>query len=234
MSRTKVKGIADNAIHNVHLTSGVVHNVNLADDSVDSDVISNNILAQVTDDSPVTSINDPSEYKLGKVIREYSTTGVTVSSGSAADVFTGANHSGFTGGSHLELMYYMPTRKDGTTRWNGMYFEPQISFDNGSSYYSLGDCGYDGGIMFNGASAIHNYVNSMWFQNSGTQIPSSGTYTVKLKFRCSEYDTNGTAYINTSHAINGRVSATYLANTSNIDKYQHYAHWILKEWIPVS
>ena len=48
MSRTKVKGIADNAIHNVHLTSGVVHNVNLADESVDSDILSNNILAQVT------------------------------------------------------------------------------------------------------------------------------------------------------------------------------------------
>ena len=232
MSRTKVKGIADNAIHNVHLTSGVVHNVNLADDSVDSDIVSNNILAQVT--GPSISINDPSEYKLGKVIREYNSTDVTVSGTSAVDIFTGANHSGFTGGSHLELMYYIPTRKDGASRWNGIYFEPQISFDNGSSYYSLGDCGYDGGTMFNGASAIHNYINCMWFQNSGTQIPSSGTYTVKLKFRASEYDNAGTAYVNTSHAINGRVSATYLGDTANIDRRQHFAHWILKEWIPVS
>ena len=232
MSRTKVKGIADNAIHNVHLTSGVVHNVNLADDSVDSDIVSNNILAQVT--GPSISINDPSEYKLGKVIREYDTTSITVSTTSPVDVFTGANHSGFTGGSHLELMYYMPTRKDGTGQWNGLYIEPQISFDNGSSYYSLGDCGYDGGIMFNGASAIHNYINCMWFQNSGTQIPSSGTYTVKLKFRASEYTTAGTGYINGSHSVNGRVSATTLANTSNIDKYQHFTHWILKEWIPIS
>lgn len=229
---TKVRGISDNAILNVHLNSGIVHNVNLADDSVDSDIVSNNIMGQIT--GPSLSINDPAEFKLGKVIREYNTSSITVSTTSAVDIMTGSNHTGFTGGSHLELMYYIPTRKDGTGTWNGFYFEPQISFDNGSSYYSLGDCGYDGGTMFNGASAIHNYINCMWFQNSGTQIPSSGTYTVKLKFRGSEYTTSGVGYVNTSHSINGRVSATYLGDTNNSDRYQHFSHWILKEWIPVS
>ena len=66
----------------------------------------------------------------------------------------------------------------------------------------------------------------MWFQNSGTQIPSSGTYTVKLKFRASEYTTAGTGYINGSHSINGRVSATYLGDTDNIDRNQNFTHWI--------
>ena len=208
----------------------------LKDDSVDSDVVSNNILSKVN--AAGTSVNDPGEFRLGKVIREYNTSAVTLSTTSLVDMFSGANHSGFTGGSHLELQWYIPIRKDSSSStdstWNGFYFEPSFSFDNGSTYYSIGDCGYDGGGMVRYASIIHHYINYAGIQNTGTQIPSSGSYTVKVKFSGCEYQTSGTGYVNTSHDINGKQgSSTFIDSVAGIDRYQHYSHWILKEWIPV-
>lgn len=183
--------------------------------------------------------NDPVDFRLGKVIREYDANTITLSSTSMTDMFTGANHTGFTGGSHLELHWYIPTRKDVTggstdSTWNGMYFEPMLSFDNGSNYYSIGTCGYDGGTMTRYASMIHNYTNYAWIQNSGTQIPSSGSYTVKIKFRGAEYESSGTGYVNGSHDVNGKNSGSFIDAPAGIDRYQHYSHWMIKEWIPVT
>ena len=225
-TRVRAGGIASNTISNAMLK----------DDSVDSDVVSNNILSKVN--VAGTSVNDPGEFRLGKVVREYAASAVTLSTTSLVDMFTGSNTSGFTGGSHLELQWYIPSRKDtssGTAgNWMGMYFQPCLSFDDGTTWYSLGTCGYDGGTMVRYASSIHNYTNHAWIQNSGTNIPSSGSYTVKIKFMGCEYETTGTAYVNGSHDINGKNSVTYIDTSAGIDRYQHYSHWTLKEWIPVS
>ena len=224
-TRVRAGGISNDAIHNKHLS----------DDSVDSDVVSNNILSKVN--VAGTSINDPGEFRLGKVVREYSATDITLSTTSLVDMFTGSNTSGFTGGSHLELQWYIPSRKDtssGTAgNWMGMYFQPCLSFDDGTTWYSLGTCGYDGGTMTRYASSIHNYTNHAWIQNSGTNIPSSGSYTVKIKFMGCEYETTGDGKVNVSHDINGKNSGSYIDTSAGIDRYQHYSHWTLKEWIPV-
>ena len=107
--------------------------------------------------------NDPVDFRLGKVVREYAASTVTLTTTSLVDMFTGSNTSGFTGGSHLELHWYIPSRKDASSgtdsNWNGMYFQPCLSFDNGTTWYSLGTCGYDGGTMTRYASMIHNYIN---------------------------------------------------------------------------
>ena len=217
------------------IASNTISNAMLKDDSVDSDVVSNNILSKVN--VAGTSVNDPGEFRLGKVVREYAASAVTLSTTSLVDMFTGSNTSGFTGGSHLELQWYIPSRKDtssGTAgNWMGMYFQPCLSFDDGTTWYSLGTCGYDGGTMVRYASSIHNYTNHAWIQNSGTNIPSSGSYTVKIKFMGCEYETTGTAYVNGSHDINGKNSGSYIDTSAGIDRYQHFSHWTLKEWIPV-
>ena len=173
-TRVRAGGIASNTISNAMLK----------DDSVDSDVIANSIMGNHNQITTI-SARTPGEFRLGKVVREYAASTVTLTTTSLVDMFTGSNTSGFTGGSHLELHWYIPSRKDASSgtdgTWNGMYFNPCLSFDDGTTWYSIGTCGYDGGTMVRYASAIHNYINHAWIQNSGTQIPSSGSYTVNWK-----------------------------------------------------
>ena len=49
-----------------------------------------------------------------------------------------------------------------------------------------------------------------------------------------EYETTGNAKVNVSHDINGKNSGSYIDTTAGIDRSQHYSHWTLKEWIPVT
>lgn len=68
--------------------------------------------------------------------------------------------SGFKKGSKIKLIYSVPSRKDGFG-WGGLYIEPQISFDSGNTWNSLGSCGYDGGIMANNSAFIGTYTNTI-------------------------------------------------------------------------
>ena len=223
---TKVRGISNNAIHNVHLNSGIVHNVNLADDSVDSDVISNNILAQVN--SP-----GPTNYRLGKVLVDYSSSTYATTSTSFTDMVTSSQYTGFTGGSALEFFMHYPARND-TESWSGGYIEPHLSFDNGSNYYSMGTCGYDGGIMINNGFAILCYNNHYFITNDSTSRIPDTDYSLKIKWRFSAYA--GNYQVNISHDINGGsgYSSSYVDTSSTVNRNQHWMHWIIKEWIPVT
>jgi len=228
---TKVRGISNNAIHNVHLNSGIVHNVNLADDSVDSDVISNNILGQVT--GPGISLNDPTNYRLGKVLVDYSSSSYSTTSGSFTDMMTSSQYTGFTGGSALEFFMHYPARND-TESWSGGYIEPHLSFDNGSNYYSMGNCGYDGGIMLQNGYGILCYNNHYFITNDATSRIPSTDYSLKIKWRFAAY--GGNYQVNASHAINGGTgySQSYVDTSSTANRNQHWMHWIIKEWIPVT
>ena len=68
--------------------------------------------------------NDPTEYKLGKVIKDYNTTGYTSTSGSMADLFASSNYTGFTGGSDIEFYFYSPNRRD-LEGWSGQRSRPR-------------------------------------------------------------------------------------------------------------
>lgn len=179
--------------------------------------------------------NDPSEYKLGKVIKDVFTSDFTSTSNSFVDLTTSANYTGFTGGSDIELYFYSPNRRD-ISDWSGLYFEPNFSFDNGTTWYSLGTCGYDGAIMLNGAYGIAAYQNTLWTSNSNSRLPSTGTYNLRLKWRIGMYGTTGTAEVNQAHDINGGSghSTTYIDTSATPNRYQHFFHWIIKEWIPVT
>ena len=224
---TKVRGISNNAIHNVHLNSGIVHNVNLADDSVDSDVISNNILSQVN--SP-----GPTNYRLGKVLVDYSNSSFSTTSSTAfTDMLTSSQYTGFTGGSALEFFMHYPARND-TETWSGGYIEPHLSFDNGSNYYSMGTCGYDGGIMLQNGYGILSYNNHYFITNDATSRIPDTDYSLKIKWRFKVY--SGNYQVNASHDINGGTgySSSYVDTSSTVNRNQHWMHWIIKEWIPVT
>lgn len=179
--------------------------------------------------------NDPSEYKLGKVIKDVYTSDFSTTSNNLVDLTTSANYTGFTGGSDIELYFYSPNRKD-LSDWSGAYFEPNFSFDNGSTWYSLGTCGYDGNTMSSGSSMIASYQNTLWTRNSNSRLPSTGTYNLRLKWRVGMYGSTGTYYVNQSHDINGGsgIETSYIDTSATPNRYQHFFHWIIKEWIPVT
>ena len=219
---TKIRagGIANNTISNAMLK----------DDSVDSDIIANSIM---TNHNTIGS-NDPSSYRLGKVYTGHVTSTFTRTSNTLADAFTTSAYSGFTGGSDIEFYMYVPTRND-STDWGGAYIEPNLSFDGGTTYYSLGSSGYDGGVMGK-SQLIHNYTKSYWIKNSTSNIPSSGTFGVRFKLRFCPYENSTTLTINGSHDINGKTGTyNFIDNgiETGYNRYQHYCHWIIKEWIPV-
>lgn len=218
---TKVRGISNNAIHNIHLS----------DDSVDSDVVSNNILTKIN--AVGTSTNDPTNYRLGKVIVDYSNSSFSTTSGTFADMLTSSQYTGFTGGSALEFFMHYPARND-TEAWSGGYIEPNLSFDNGSNYYSMGTCGYDGGIMIQNGYGILCYNNHYFISNSATSRIPDTDYSLKIKWRFATY--SGNYQINASHAINGGTgySQNYVDTSATVDRNQHWMHWIIKEWIPVT
>ena len=214
-TRVRAGGIASNTISNAMLK----------DDSVDSDIIANSIMANHN----AIGGNDPSNYRLGKVIVDYYANSTSTTSSTMSELTTSSNYTGFTGGSSLEFFMHYPARND-TEDWSGGYIEPQLSFDNGSNYYGLGTCGYDGGIMLKNGYAILCYNNAYFIANSTSRIPSTD-YSLKIKWNFSVYS-GGTYKINGSHDINGRAT-NYIDTSATINRYQHYMHWIIKEWIPV-
>lgn len=213
-TRVRAGGIASNTISNAMLK----------DDSVDSDIIANSIMSNHN----AIGSNDPGEYRLGKVIVDYNTGNATTTSGTMSQLAVSSNYTGFTGGSSLEFFMHYPARND-TEDWSGGYIEPQLSFDNGSNYYGLGTCGYDGGIMLKNGYGILSYNNNYFIANSTSRIPSTD-YTLKMKWNFAAYA--GTYQINGSHDINGKAT-NYIDTSTTINRYQHYMHWIIKEWIPV-
>ena len=227
-TRVRAGGIASNTISTSMVQNDAVTNAKIADDSVDSDIISNSIMGKHN----AIGGNDPGEYRLGKVIKDYYGSDFSTTSTSMTVLTTTSNYTGYTGGSDIELYYYSPNRRD-ISDWSGAYFEPQFSFDNGSSYYSLGTCGYDGGTMVQSGYIIASYQNTLWITNSTSRLPSTGTYTIKLRWRVQMYGSSGTFYVNQSHDINSGAASSYIDTSASSNRYQHFFHWIIKEWIPV-
>lgn len=163
------------------------------------------------------------DYHLGKLVMEYDSTSYTTSSSSFVLLKEWTNQTGFSPNSVLEFFYHVPTRKD-NTGWGGLYFEPNVSFDGGTTYYSLGTCGYDGGIMALGTDMIHYYSNIFMIYPE-----QSSSYDFRLKLNFKVY--SGTSVVNGNHDINGiNTNTNYWVNGDS--HLQHWMHYIVKEWIP--
>lgn len=164
------------------------------------------------------------EYTLGKTIYEADcTTYATSSSRSFVDLKTWSNQTGFSPNGVFEFYYHIPCRNDGG--WGGAYTEVQISYDDGSTWYGLGNSGFDGGVMMYEGNNIHYYNNLMMIYPEQTS-----EYTARFKFRFCAY--SNTIKVNGSHDINGRRTGgmSYFQNESRY----HCMHYTLKEWVPMN
>jgi len=175
-------------------------------------------------------------YKIGKVISEYNTSGLSNTSNAAWVAWPAAgftNQTGFTGGSTIHIEAWIPMRND-STGWGGGYVDTNITFDNGVAWRSLGNHGYDGGVMANTSPSIHG--ENITYLVTGT--PSTD-YSVKLRFMFKSYD--GTVAINSSHDINRTGTAGFcpagtdgIADTrlSATDVNQNWGSYRITEYIP--
>jgi hypothetical protein len=138
-------------------------------------------------------------------------------------VYTAPNHTGFLAGSKVRIFIEIPLRNDSTS-WGGAYVEPQISFNGGTTWASLGSSGFDGSVMHSGSSDISTYNRMLYIDPQLHGI--SGAYSVRLRFYCKTYD--GSAQWNLSHDLNA-VSGTATAITGAGNYQQHYAKVIIEE-----
>lgn len=129
----------------------------------------------------------------------------------------------FKAGSLVKLSYHIPMRND-SIYWGGGYIEPQISFDGGSTWNSLGSSGYDGAVMNHDSQSVGSYFNSILIDPD-----QSSNFSVTVRFYFCSYDS--TVYINQSHDIN-TVSGT-ASIMSGVNGQQHYSKIIVQEFAPL-
>ncbi|MCK0179595.1 hypothetical protein MWU50_09855 [Flavobacteriaceae bacterium S0862] len=129
--------------------------------------------------------------------------------------------SGFKAGSLVKLTYNVPSRTNANVgAWGGLYIEPQISFDGGASWESLGSSGFDGNIMVRQSESIGTYNNTLLIDPNKTT-----SFTVKIRFYFRSYQQPTT--INGNHDINNISGTAPLVSGDN--GTQHYTKVIVEE-----
>ena len=108
-------------------------------------------------------------------------------------------------GTDVVLSWRCPFRNE-TTSWGGGYIDIQLSI-NGGAYASLGNSGYDGGVMDMGSATIASMAGTFLLDLDTVRAAS----TIQIKFLHRSYD--GTVIINGSHSI---VTGSLGAFWSNI------------------
>lgn len=98
----------------------------------------------------------------------------------------------FFGRSRVRLDWRVPMRND-TGGWGGGYIDIQYSFDNGATWRSIGNSGYDGPMAISG-----DIITSMNGNFTFTSCPEDD-FSLKIKFRHRSYD--GTLHINDQRDI---------------------------------
>lgn len=145
---------------------------------------------------------------IGEIYYAYDTEGRSFSS-SWADGKIWDTYS-FTGGSRVRLDWRVPMRND-AGGWGGGYIDIQYSYDDGTTWSSIGNSGYDGPMAISG-----DIITSMNGSFTFTDCPDND-FTLKLKFRHRSYD--GTLYINNQRDIG---TGDYGAFWSNITLTEFY------------
>lgn len=154
--------------------------------------------------------------------RDYS---VTTSWKEVLNRFT--NIPDFSSGSLVKLSYHVPCRND-SVGWGGVYLEPQVSYNGGAKWWSLGSSGYDAVMNYGGGAGgydIGSYFQSILIDPYLSGVSAGAGFGVQIRFYATSYD--GTTLINTSHSINA-ISGTAVLDPS-INGVQHYAHIIVEE-----
>jgi hypothetical protein len=130
------------------------------------------------------------------------------------------NINGFKAGSHVKISYLVPSRNNASFNWGGLYIEPQVSFDNGANWNSLGSCGYDGGIMVSQSASIGSYTNTLLIDPQQTT-----DFNVRVRFYYRSYA--DITIINGQNAIN--VTSATAPLMSGTNGLQHFTKVIVEE-----
>lgn len=166
------------------------------------------------------------KLQTGRIIRqiavETDSTGRAIpASWTLGPVFT--TMTGCKAGSLIRLSYYVPARNDGAS-WGGLFIEPQISFNNGTSYYSLGSTGHS--LVMESYASIATLFNQLLID------PNQSTdFSVKFRFYYRCYNDANTT-VNSASDINAISSAATLGllpNTTINNQNQHYTKIIVEE-----
>lgn len=164
--------------------------------------------------------NTDGYYVRQAVVQVYST-GWTVGN-SWALAMTFDSLPTFKAGSLIEMDYLFPCRND-DAGWGGMYIEPQVSFNGGSTWSSLGSSGYDGGIMHSGSADIGSYYNSMTIDPA-----QASDFTPRFRFYMKSY--SSTSSINNGGSSNdiNNISGTAAILSGN-NGLQHFGRINVRE-----
>jgi hypothetical protein len=161
------------------------------------------------------------EYKYNRGIHRLIDTNISADRDATTTWKPGAtfsNITGFKANSLLRIYYSVPCR-NGSLGWGGLYFEPQISFNGGSTWQSLGSRGFDA-VMTQGGGSIHASDNLMLIDPG-----QSSDFSVRMRYYFRSYD--GTVIINDSRDINA-ISGT-ATRMSGDNGNQHFTHFIIEE-----
>lgn len=159
-----------------------------------TDIISTDDLLRVDGDLIRDKINQ--KYNLGRVVNmwyEYDTTSRTI----GQSLTTGKTWitKNKKAGNDIVIHWHIPSRGwiDG---WSGVYHHIEYSA-NGGAWTSMGNTGYDGGIMYSGAQAIGSQSGTIYVNITEVRDATS----IRFRFRHIQYGTGTAIEINTNHAI---------------------------------
>lgn len=152
----------------------------------------------------VQDVNGGSVVAKGSVISmNYQTDTVSRTFGTSWAVGQTWNTVTKKAGSNILLIWRVPFRNDSTS-WGGGYIDIQISL-NGGAFTSIGDSGYDGGVMIT-TSAIGSMSGTNYLDLPAVRSATS----IQVRFLYHSYD--GTVWINGNHAINGGSLNAFFSN----------------------
>lgn len=138
-------------------------------------------------------------------------------------VWSAPNHTGFKAKSKVKINIELPLRNNSMS-WGGAYIEPQVTFNGGTNWYSLGSSGYDGNVMYESASSIATYTRMLLVDPVLAGIFSDFSFAVRIYARA--YD--GTVLWNSDHDLNSTSGTASLLSGSQ-NQNQHYARIHIEE-----
>lgn len=160
-------------------------------------------------------------YYTRQIINEIDTTGRTVGT-TLALMYTGTNRTDFKAGSLIRIWYHLPLRND-DAGWGGAFILPEISYNN-STWFGLGNSGYDGNVMEGTSSSIASYDNTILVNPALDGITTD--FSVKVRFWARAY--SGTLIWNDSHGF-AEAGSTGSASSASANANQHYANFTIEE-----
>lgn len=173
-------------------------------------------------ESQMSTVLAQSGYYVRQVFSDIDTTSRTAST-SWGLMWTAPIHNGFLSGSKVKIHIELPLRNESTS-WGGAYIEPQVTFNGGTNWYSMGSSGYDGNVMQLSSSSIATYTRMLFLDPQLHGI--SGSFNFGVRIYMKSYD--GSVRWNYDHDLNAvSGSVSNIGGAQNLN--QHYCRIHIEE-----